>query len=189
MGRPFSKDLKARIPILYHEYGLKVPRICKLLGIKKSLVYTTLEYYHIYGVPYNPQARRVGRPRILTFPNMRYIFNVLSRHRTMYLSEIQEELRNCGTTVCLATIFHTLRRLYFSNKSVSAQALERNELDRSAFMNRMADLVQHPNQLMFTDEASRDRRTQQRKFGYALKGRRCTVRRHFSAFFSFFESL
>ncbi|THU91560.1 hypothetical protein K435DRAFT_611476, partial [Dendrothele bispora CBS 962.96] len=45
--------------------------------------------------------------------------------------------------------------------------------------NRMADLVQHPNQLMFTDEASRDRRTQQRKFGYALKGRRCTVRRHF----------
>ncbi|THU92035.1 hypothetical protein K435DRAFT_800798 [Dendrothele bispora CBS 962.96] len=179
MGRA-SNDLKARIPVLYYDYKLKVTRICKLLGVKKSLVYNTLKYHHSYGVPYNPHARQMGRPRFLTIPNNKYIYTILSRHRTMYLSEIQEELLdNCGVNVSLTTLFRTLRRLHFSHKCVSAQALERNNLERSAFLNEMADLVQNPDQLMFTDEAARNRRTQQRKFGYALKGRRCTVRQHF----------
>ncbi|KAF5332057.1 hypothetical protein D9758_016254 [Tetrapyrgos nigripes] len=165
MGRHISNDLRAHIPILFYEHGLKVTRICKLLKLKKSFVYKVLDEERTYGVPYNPHARRVGRPRILTIPNTKYIFNTLSRHRTMYLSEIQEQLdQQCDINVSLTTIFNTLRRLYFSHKSVSAEALERNQLERSAFMNTMADLVLNPDQLMFTDEALRNQRTQQRQF-------------------------
>ncbi|THU81205.1 hypothetical protein K435DRAFT_568602, partial [Dendrothele bispora CBS 962.96] len=176
--RRFSNDLRARIPILFYEHGLKVSRICEFLKLKKSFVYKVLDEDRTFGVPYNPYAKRTGRPRILTFPNTKYIFNTLSRHRTMYLSEIQEQLyQHCNVDVSLTTIFHSLRRFYFSHKSVAAEALERNQLDRSAFMNKMADLVLSPDQLMFTDEASRNRKTQQRRFGRAIKGQRCRVRR------------
>jgi transposase len=178
--RQVSNDLKARIPVLFYELGMKPAKICKVLGIKKSLVYDTLAYHRAYGVPYNPYARRLGRPRLLTISNTKYIHSLLSKTRTMYLYEIQEELKNsCNINISIPTIFRTIRRIYFSRKGVSAVALERNNMKRSHFWNEIADIVTDPDQLMFTDEASRNRKTQQRRFGYALKGRRCIVRLHF----------
>ncbi|KAF5347218.1 hypothetical protein D9758_011084 [Tetrapyrgos nigripes] len=177
MGQRISNDLRARIPVLFYEHGIKVSHICELLNLKKSFIYKVLDEEKKYGVPYNPYARKTGRPRTLSIPNTKYIYNTLTRHRTMYLSEIQEQLlEHCHVNVSLTTVFSTLKRLYFSHKSVSAKALERNQLDRSTYMNKMADLVLSPDQLMFTDEASRNRRTQQRQFGQAIKGKRCRVR-------------
>ncbi|THV05787.1 hypothetical protein K435DRAFT_646603 [Dendrothele bispora CBS 962.96] len=72
-----------------------------------------------------------------------------------------------------------MRHLYFSRKRIHSQAEERNDLERSAWMNMIADLVPNPDMLMFTDEASRNRRTQQRRYGWSLKGTRCVVRQHF----------
>ena len=62
---------------------------------------------------------------------------------------------------------------------VSARALERDDLRRSAFMNLIADEVPDPRMMMFIDEAARNRRTSQRSRGWALYGKECVQRRVF----------
>ena len=61
-----SWDLKARIPILRYEQGFSVKDICRVLGIKKSLVYKTLQFYHAHGTTYNPYAHKQGHKCQLT---------------------------------------------------------------------------------------------------------------------------
>jgi len=55
---------------------------------------------------------------------------------------------------------------------VSGHALERNGEQRAIFMNLMADLVEDPNMLMFSDEASKDERTSARRHGWLVQGSR-----------------
>jgi hypothetical protein len=89
----------------------------------------------------------------------------------LYLDEIQEELRRRrDVSVSVPTLLRTLHRLHFSRKVVSARALEHNELERSMFMNRIAELVTDPAQLMSIDEAARNSKTSARKIGWSLKG-------------------
>ena len=73
----------------------------------------------------------------------------------------------------------TLCQLHLTNKDVSGRALERNVEQRAIFMNRMEDLVEDPNMLMFGDEASKDERTSARRRGWSLRGSRCVQRKCF----------
>ena len=74
---------------------------------------------------------------------------------------------------------HTLCRLHLSNKDVSGCALERNIEQRAIFMNRMANLVENPNMLMFGDEAAKNERTSARRQGWSLRGTRCVQQKCF----------
>ncbi|THU82390.1 hypothetical protein K435DRAFT_582863, partial [Dendrothele bispora CBS 962.96] len=164
--RPISRDLKARIPVLFYEQGMKVAQIRHVLGVGKTLVYDTLKFHNQYGVPYNPNIGHKGRPRILSSADAEFLFNLLSRRKTLFLEEIQELLLTYrGIHLSTPTILRSMRHLYFSRKRIHSQAEERNDLERSAWMNMIADLVPNPDMLMFTDEASRNRRTQQRRYG------------------------
>jgi hypothetical protein len=98
----------------------------------------------------------------------------------MYLDELQEKLlTQRGVGVSISTLLRTLRRLHFSRKCVSARALERNDTLRSAYWNRIADVVPDPNMLMFIDEAAKNDRTTARTKGWSLLGTRCIQRRAF----------
>lgn len=155
--RPVSRDLKARIPILFHEQNLKVKEICTVLGIRKTLVYDTLKLHRTFGLAYNPHAKHVGRERSLTTIDMKYIYNLLQQRHLVYLDEIQKDLSTQRHVhVSIATMLRTLHRLHFTRKCVSARALERNDLQRSAFMNRIGAQVPDPAMLMFVDEAARN---------------------------------
>ena len=179
MPRIVSKDLKARIPTL-HQSGYKVNEICEILGVQKSLVYQTLQYHQLYGIPYNPFAQATGRHRILTPIDLGFIRLLLAHHHTLYLDELQEELRvQRNLHVSLPTLMRTLRHLHFSNKRVSVQALERNDLQRAIFMNKIGAEVPDPSMLMFTDESAVNDRTQSRRFGWSLVGTRCVQRQTF----------
>lgn len=52
-----SCDLKARVPIVHYELGFSVKDVCKILGIHKSLVYKTVQYYSIFGIFFNLYAQ------------------------------------------------------------------------------------------------------------------------------------
>jgi transposase len=85
---------------------------------------------------------------------------MITQQHTLYLDEIQEELvAHRGVLVSISTLMQTLRRLDFSHKKVSAQAIERNEIMRAAFMNKFATEVLDPAMLMFTDKTAKDERT------------------------------
>ena len=175
-----SRDLKARIPILRYLHGYSVKNICKALGIKKTLVYKTLQFHHDYGVTYNPHAHKPGRRRHLDSTDVSFIRSITSQDHTMYLDEIQEQLRTRrNVRVSVPTLTRTLRRIHFTNKNVSGRALERNEQQRAVFMNNIADIVLNPDMLMFGDEAAKDERTSARRRGWSGLGHRCVQRKCF----------
>lgn len=98
----------------------------------------------------------------------------------MYIDEIQEQLlERRGVTVSLPTLVRTLRRLNITTKGTSVRALERDDMKRALYMNRIGDLVTDPNQLMFGDEAAKDERTTGRRKGWSERGTRCVVRKPF----------
>jgi transposase len=179
-SRSVSHDIKAQIPVLVHEQGFIVKEVCDLLDVKKTLVYRTLRYARMYGIPYNPHGHKPGRKRILTQGDVKFIVALLDRRHCLYIDEIQEHLNNeRGVFPSIPTILRTLQRLHYSRKGVSVRALERDNLLRSAFMNRIADEVSNPDMLMFVDEAARNKRTSGRPKGWSLVGKRCVQRRCF----------
>jgi hypothetical protein len=57
--------------------------------------------------------------------------------------------------------------------------LERNDLERSIYMNQFADLVSDPAMCMFIDEAARNKKNPSCKMGWSLKGLRAAQRQCF----------
>jgi len=180
--RHVSRDVKERIPYLRYS-GFSVKEIGRILGVKKSMIYQTLNYHRNHRVTYNPTAFSNlpnGRPRILKIDDLNLVRSLLSQYPSIYLDELQDELFvRRGVAISIPTLFRSLRRIHFSRKSVSVHALERNDLDRSMYMNRFADLVLDPAMVMFVDEAARNKKNPSRKMGWSLEGRRCIQRRCF----------
>ncbi|KAF8957941.1 hypothetical protein BDZ97DRAFT_1627647, partial [Flammula alnicola] len=179
--RHVSRDLKERIPYLRYVEGFKVKEIERLLNVKKSMIYQCLNYHREYGVAYNPAAflqHAQGRKRALDPVDLRLLKSLLRQDPCLYLDELQDELLvRRGVSTSVQTLLRSLRRLHFSRKSVSIQALERNDIDRSIYMNTFAELVSDPAMLMFIDEAAKNKKNPTRKLGWSLKGRRCVQRR------------
>jgi transposase len=181
MPTPISGDLKARIPILQYQQGLPVKDISRLLGIRKTLIYDTLEYYRHYRMIHNPEINHpTGRPCILDHTDIQFIKATIAHRRCIYLDELQQELlEKRGVRASIATLSRTLRRLLISRKRVSIWALERNDIMRSAFMNMIATTVPDPEMFIFIDEAAKNKRTEGRSMGWAMMGQRCVQRRCF----------
>jgi len=178
-----SRDLKARILYLAYVEGFNVKEIGRLLGIKKSMIYQTLNYYRSYGETYNPNAymgRSRGCRRMLDDIDVHFIKSILDQEPCLYLDELQDLLLvQHGIHVSMPTLFRTLCRIHFSRKDVSIRALERNNMDRAIYMNKFADLVSDPAMLMFIDKASHNKKNPTCKKGWSLTGRRCFQRRCF----------
>src|ERR1700735_1422237 len=109
------------------------------------MIYQTLNYHRNYGVTYNPAAFSCfpcGQPCTLTNTDLNLIKSLLSQDPTLYLDELQDELlMHRGVSISIPTLLRSLRRIHFSQKSVSICALERNNMDRSIYMNYFAEMV------------------------------------------------
>ncbi|KAI0350119.1 hypothetical protein OH77DRAFT_1387502, partial [Trametes cingulata] len=70
--------------------GCSVKDICLALGVKKSVVYQSLEYHSKYGVSYNPLARKSGRQRTINGTLLGEILQLIKEHPTLYADEIQD---------------------------------------------------------------------------------------------------
>lgn len=183
MPRRYSDDLKARIAVLFFDHNLDVPTICKYLGVKKTLVYDTLQYYCAHlesGIPICTQSSPIARHHKLNAIDEQYISSLIEHRPCLYLDEIQNALLKArGIRISLWLLHQTLRRLDISRKVVSVKALERNELLRSHYMLQMAHIAPRLDMLIFIDEAARNRRTSHRRYGRSARGHRCVQRRHF----------
>ena len=175
-----SHRLKARIPVLFFEQNFTVDQICAILGVKKSMVYKSLQYFREYGISHNPHAHKTGRNQTLSHLDIKFIAALVDQKHCIYLNEICQALSKYrGCQVSVSTVSRTLWRLDFSWKSVSIRALERNDILRAAYMNCIADVVTNPNMFMFINEAACNRHTSGRRKGWAFMGRRCILHRFF----------
>src|SRR6266436_861518 len=96
----------------------------------------------------------------------------------MFLDEIQEKVfQNREIFVSLATISRTLHQLTLSNKSITKESLERNELLRAVWMAEIGGF--HKDQFIFLDEAGVDDHTGERRRGWSSVGSPCVMRAAF----------
>lgn len=124
MAQMKSSDLKARIPFLFFREGYKVKKICRILGVNKTLVYTSLQNYMRFGTATNPYHRHRGRPRILKHTHITFLHQFLALRRTCFLNELQQELHiRLGILVSLPTLSRTLSRIGLTRKKVWKQAI------------------------------------------------------------------
>lgn len=178
MPKHVPQALKDRVPILYHQQGMSLNVICKVLGLRKSTAYHALQFHQKYGLCFNPH--RVQRRRKLTIPDVKFIVSLLHQHPTLFLDEIQDHLyRQRKISVSLPTLTRTLRRIDYTNKKVSRVAIERDRVRRAAYMNYIGQIITNPDMLMFTDESAVDRWTIARCSGWAKAGSRCVQRQQF----------
>lgn len=178
--RHVPRALKERIPDLHLRYGYSVQEICRILAVKKSLVYKTLEYHRVHGVTFNILANSAGRHRALSAQDLKFLRAMIHKRPTIYLDELQHELvEQRHVNVSLPTLSRTLRCMHYTHKAISKRALERDILRRAAFINKIGQLAADPEMLMFIDESARDARTSGRRTGWSLQGTRCVQRRVF----------
>ena len=170
-----SQDLKACIPILFYKQHFTVKKICKILGIQKTLVYSSLMCFWTYGIAHNSYTlRRTGRQCLLSSTDIKFIASLVGQRHTIYLDEIQTELyEHWEISIFVLTLCWTLQHLALTRKVVSARALVGYDLRCSAFMNLIADEVPDSWMMMFIDKAARNRRTSQWSRGWTLYGKEC----------------
>jgi transposase len=124
MAPPKSNDLKARIPFLFFRDGYKVKKICQLLGVHKTLIYTCLQNYMRFGMTSNPYRCHHGRPRILKHTHIDFLRQFMGSRHTSYLDEVQQELRTeLGVFASLPTLSRTFCCLGMTRKRVWKQAI------------------------------------------------------------------
>jgi len=154
--------------------------ICKVLGVKKTLVYQTLEYFQHSGSVTNHLVHHRGWCCILTPQDIKYIWSLLSHRQVLYLDELQSSiLQHQGVWISLATLSHTLRHIQVSQKCVSCEALKRNDTLWAVYMNNIGMMVTDMNMIMFIDKSAKDERTHMCTYGWAPKGMKCSQKAHF----------
>jgi len=158
-----SQDLKAHIPILFYEQDFIAKEICRILGIKKLLVYSSLSYSRAYGVAHNPHVHcKTGQHWSLDSTDIKFVSSLINQRYTIYLDEIQDELyQHQGIHISVPILCRTLWHLDLTCKVVSAHALEQDDLIWLAFMNHIANEVSDPQMMMSIDEAVRNQRSSQ----------------------------
>ncbi|CUA75208.1 hypothetical protein RSOLAG22IIIB_05775 [Rhizoctonia solani] len=117
-----------------------------------------------------PLPRKFGPSLILNSVHLNYIEQLISQNPVIYQDEIQTLLPSTfGVSVSLTTICQAIYSLEYSYLRVSKAAVEQNDLPRQAFKGHAGQIVQFSDQPIFIDESAKDKKTYERRFGYAKK--------------------
>lgn len=175
MPRHLSLQTRQSIVTWHEVHNYSVTEIARLAECSKRAVWDVLALYRKHGTVSNPLARPRGRPRLLKADDLAYISNLIQHQPTLYLDEVQERvLRHRSINVSIATLSRALRRLALSHKSLTREALERNELLRATWQAAHASIPKEYQ--VWVDEASVDNITNQRTAGWSFLGRACVSR-------------
>ena len=108
----------------------------------------------------------------------KHLESLLERTSDLYLHELQKDLAiNRGVHVSLGTISTTLRKRGLTRKKLTIPAKEQDEQLRGEYLTRIQQY--QPDQLVFVDESSLDRRTGRRAYGWGPAGGRSRRRETF----------
>lgn len=180
MAPPLSKALRDRVVVWHQKNPDWTYRfLAELAGCSIGTISNILKYQSLYGQSTNPFGHRLGRQPFLDQPDLDFLQNLLDEEPCLYLDEIHSRLIHMrGIDVSFATIWRALLRLAITNKAVSKESAERNDLLRATWQGDMAQ-YDDPSVFMFLDESAVDNRTPQRSMGWSLRGQPCTRRATF----------
>ena len=176
--KAYGADIRWRM--IYQRMALELPlkTISQNLSVDVSTVRRTLVLFKNTGSvnkrPY-PSHHRLQR-RKLKEADQDLILELVVEQPGIYLGELKHEiLKTNGTEVCTSTICRFLHSCGFSRTKIRNVALQRNEEVRARYVVEVE--LYSPCMFVFVDETGCDRRDSMRKFGYALRGRRCVAKK------------
>ena len=173
-----SDEMRQHIIVWHHEQHISASDIQTLAGCSLATVYNVLKFYQDYGTVDNPFAGPHGAVRTLDMGDVNYLASIIDAHPKIYLDELQQELLlHRNIEVSISTISRALQQLAISQKKVSHEALEWNELLRATWQAEYGDIPAE--YFVWLDEASVDDQTNQRRDGWAAVGRACISRATF----------
>ena len=133
MAPQLSKDLRDHVVCWRTEHQYSYRKLAELAGCSVGTIANILMYHHIFGSSVNPFGQRPGRPCELDEEDRGYLENLLQCEPTIYLDEIQQKLQeDRDISPSIATIQREIKRLGITRKTISKEALERNDIDRKS---------------------------------------------------------
>jgi len=170
--RHISDDLK-ETALAMSLQGIGDSEIREYTGIsERSLKRLRHTYRNTGAVSAKPDV--VGRPRMLTAMEVKFLCDCVARQPDMALSELQAELREaCAIDTSIQTIARSLQREGYTMKTVTRPALEQNKQDRETFRT-LIDTHFRPEQLIFANESHFNRLPLRRPYAWSIRGERAS---------------
>jgi len=149
--------------------------IAAYVDIGERSVRRILAHFNEHEMVRDPKSRdphlaleRSSRHRLREL-DIEYLFTSVKDIPDVYLEELKLQLEHdTGCQVSLATIWRALRKGGLTMKKLSPVAIEQSEAKRRHYLNRVA--FYEPDQLIFVDESSVDRRTTYRGRAWSIRG-------------------
>lgn len=150
---------------------LPLPEILSVVDFSERTFRRMRKLWRETGRVSKPPSNLRGRPRLLHQDDLTYLLTLIRYRPHFFLDELQGLLQNNRfISVHFTTIHRELERRHYSTKVLRRIASERSPIRRARFILRMGQYT--PDQLMMTDETSKDEKTTMRRRGRALKGQR-----------------
>ena len=167
--KAYNIDLRWRI--VYQRIGMNLifDKIARNLNIATS---TAHRIYHLFestnSVSPTPPRRR-PEVRALSQSAEIYVIGVVLENPSMFLHEVCNEVQDLyDILVSPSTLCRLLKFYGITRKKIRQVALQRCAALRGAFMSQC--LFFNQEMFVFMDETGSDRRSNIRKYGYALRG-------------------
>jgi transposase len=168
--RKISQDMKERALQLLQD-GWDLDDIVDALGMSGRSISRWSRNLKLTGHISSPWVQR-GRLRLLNAAAIDDLCGLISETPSLFLDEIGEWLALYHDIPISTTALHnTLRDMGFSYKVLKRTAAQRDEEQRSAWRDEVANNLSRE-QLVFLDESSKDGRTFYRTYGRGLRGSR-----------------
>ncbi|ELU42805.1 transposase domain-containing protein [Rhizoctonia solani AG-1 IA] len=177
MAPPLSPELRWPVVYWYIELEWNADECARISQRSRSSIFRVIRCFLENGTVLSPRFS-TGRPQILSTKDRNYILALLQARPSLYLDEIQLALyTHQEVNVSLSTISRALVAAAYSRKSISWEALERNEALRAAWQAQWG--IYDASAFLWVDECGIDDRSSQRLFGYAPIGHHCVERSFF----------
>ncbi|KAI9327551.1 hypothetical protein BDR26DRAFT_793799, partial [Obelidium mucronatum] len=165
-----SKDLRLLV-VLDMVDNITVTESAAKYRIHKATILRIRNCWNQYGLLFNPLAGLKGIKRVMCERTVKHLQFLFRQRADWYIFELQEELEAATRKkISIATVWRCLHRIGMTYKQLSHRASERNEAQRAAFLQFIAQF--NRNELIFFDEAAWNEKSLERRRGYGLKGMR-----------------
>lgn len=150
--RALTDDEKG-VVVGMHKAGMRGAHIAVDLKMPPSTVYTVLHNYRLRGSVVSPKSP--GRPRKLTYRNMRHLERMLDDDRRLPLMEITNKMTDIAKVSC-RTVRNALNDLGYRNRVAAKKPFlsEKHKAERLVFARQYRDwTLEDWKKVVWTDES------------------------------------
>ena len=168
MTKPIVKEIRQLVIDKVFE-GMGRAEICNQIKISLSSISRIVSDFTLTGAIDNGVYKHCGAPVILDNGSVEYILELIAANSQLYLHELQHCLHeDFGVEVSLSCLHRNLERMNITDKVITKQAVEQDEIMRELYMMEIMEYT--IDQLVFVDETGYNRHSMKRNKGRAIKG-------------------